>query len=164
MKYYFNDSYLNTKPWKRVLLIIGLTLVIGYVLFMGAYFVTSEPSFCSLCHNLTPYYLSWKESPHSDVKCLYCHEFRGFVGKLHSKTRGLNFVYQQLTGQYTILTKALIFEQNCIACHLGDYYNYPETKRLNNKHYEFIKADRSCLPCHREIGHNTDMFSKAKFQ
>lgn len=153
------------KTWKKALLMLALTSLFSYVFFMGVYFVTSEPAFCNSCHEVKPYVPAWKVSVHKEVKCLYCHEFRGFLGKLHSKARGLNYVYQQWTGQYsTVLSKALIFEQNCIACHLGDNHNYPKTKRLNSKHFGFIKADRSCLECHRSTGHAVNIFSKSKFK
>lgn len=164
MKYFLKDIKSPTKIWKKALLIITGIAIGLYLLFMGLYFPTSEPSFCASCHQVIPYVTSWRQSPHKDVKCLYCHEFRGFVGKLHSKTRGLNFVYQQWTGQYTIFSKGQVFEQNCIGCHLGDYYNYRKTKRLDSKHYNFIKNDRSCLECHRNSGHEVNIFSKQKFK
>lgn len=150
--------------WKKFFLMSGLGLLVFYILFMAGYYSTSAPSFCKLCHEVTPYVTSWEKSPHKDVPCLYCHEFRGFVGKLHSKTRGLNFVYQKWTGQYTVFAQGIIFEQNCIACHLGDYYNYPNTVRMDYKHYDLIQKDKKCVDCHRNTGHGTDLFSKDKFK
>lgn len=164
MKYFLKENKSLPATWRKVVLIIILVAAGTYVAFMGAYYATSFPSFCDSCHQIKPYYLSWNKSPHNDVGCLYCHEFRGFLGKLHSKSRGLNYVYQQWTGQYTIITQAQIFEQNCIACHLGDYWNYPETKRLDRRHYEFIKSDKSCLHCHRNAGHKVNIFSSEKFK
>lgn len=165
MKKFLKDINSSTIiTWKKFVLVIILVSVISYVAFMGAYFGTSKPSFCASCHEIKPYVISWRKSPHEDVKCLYCHEFRGFVGKLHSKSRGLNYVYQLWTGQYTITTKAQIFEQNCIACHLGDYWNYPKAKRLDMKHYEYLKDDKSCIQCHRDSGHKVNIFSQQKFK
>ena len=161
MKYFLTNKKPQTK-WKMLLIITGIVLG-SYLLFMGLYFPTSEPSFCASCHEIKSYVQTWRQLPHHDVKCLYCHEFRGFVGKLHSKSRGLNYVYQQWTGQYTIITTAQVFEQNCIACHLGDYWNYPKTKHLDEKHYNFIKQDKPCIQCHREIGHKVNIFSIEKF-
>jgi nitrate/TMAO reductase-like tetraheme cytochrome c subunit len=146
------------------LLIIAVVAIGLYLLFMGVYLPTSEPSFCTSCHEIKPYMNSWRNSAHNNVKCLYCHEFRGFVGKLHSKTRGLNYLYQQWTGQYTILTKGQIFEHNCIACHLGDYWNYPNTKKLDMRHFGYIKQNKSCSLCHREPGHKAKIFSSDKFK
>lgn len=164
MKYFLKDTKSASKPWKRVLLILALISVFSYLAFMGAYYATSSSSFCGTCHELKPYYLSWKDSPHNDVNCMYCHEFRGFLGKLNSKARGLNYLYQHITGQYTITTQGVVFEQNCTACHLGDYWNYPQTRRLDMKHYEFLKADKSCMQCHRDAGHKVNNFSQENFR
>lgn len=150
--------------WYKYFLLVGSFLALFYLAFMIAYFPTSEPDFCSLCHQVKPYVRAWKESPHKNVKCLYCHEFRGALGKLHSKSRGVNYVYQYFTGQYTVFAQAQIFEGNCIACHLGDYYNYRKTVKLDEKHYSLIKENKSCLECHRETGHKTNLFSKDKFK
>lgn len=162
MKYFIKSP---AKPiWYKYVIIAASTLAMLYLAFMGAYFITSEPSFCSLCHEVKPYVNSWRNSPHKNVKCLYCHEFRGFVGKIDSKTRGSNFVYQQITGQYTVFIKGKVFDQNCVGCHLGDYYNYKTAPRLNMKHYKLIKEKRSCIGCHRETGHKTCLFSAVKFK
>lgn len=165
MKCFLNDKESSIKPWKKVVLMLILILVVGYIVFMGAYFATSEPSFCTSCHQIKPYVTSWRQSPHKDVKCHYCHDNRGFVGKINAKlTRGLNNAYLHVTGQYTIITKGKVSEQNCIACHLGDYRNYSETKRLDMMHYEFMKIDKLCLQCHRDIGHEVNLFSQEKFR
>ncbi len=163
MKNFLKDSKPPLKKWKRLMIIITLVTVIAYVTFMGAYFATSFPRFCGSCHEVNPYYVTWQSSPHKNVGCLYCHEFRGFLGKLHSKARGLNYVYQHITRQYTVTANGIAFEQNCIGCHLGDYWNYPNTKRLDMKHYEYIKSDKSCFQCHRDTGHKVKIFSQEKF-
>lgn len=62
-----------------------------------------------------------------------CHEFRGFLGKIDSKARGLNYYYATVTNQYTMPGGAKVFEQNCIGCHLGDYRQFPEATRLSNE-------------------------------
>jgi len=152
------------KKWQRTSLTVFLSLALLYITFMGAYFITSTPSFCKRCHYVEPYVLSWQNEAHNKVGCLSCHEFRGFLGKLHSKARGTNYLYLHLTGQETILSKAMVFDENCIACHLGDYGKNQKTPRLNDKHYAFIKKDKSCLECHRETGHKTNLFFKENFK
>ncbi len=162
MKYFIKHP---EKPkWYKYVIIAITTTIVLYMAFMGAYFVTSEPSFCTLCHEVKLYVISWRNSPHKNVKCMYCHEFRGFVGKLDSKIRGTNFVYQYFTGQYTVFYKGKVFDQNCAGCHLGDYYNYKTTPRLNMNHYKLLKEKRSCIDCHRETGHKTRLFSSEKFK
>jgi cytochrome c nitrite reductase small subunit len=153
--------------FKKVFIIIGGTLLFTYILFMALYFPTSEPSFCGTCHLVKPYVTSWRESPHKTVKCLFCHEPRGFFGKFHSKSRGLNYVYQQATNQYTALDRAVIFELNCIACHLGDNKQHPNAIKLTNKsvnHYQIIMKKTSCLKCHAETGHKNRFYLNPEFK
>jgi len=143
---------------KRVLLLIAGIAAGLYFIFMIAYFATSEPSFCSSCHLVKPYVYSWRKSPHRNIKCLYCHEPRGFLGKLHSKSRGLNYVYQWATDQYSVINNPIVFQQNCIACHLGDYPGHSDAPKLNNSktnHYEILIKKISCLKCHSKTGHET---------
>lgn len=149
--------------WKKGALIISVTIVLLYASFMAGYYATSFPSFCAVCHIVKPYVVSWRQSSHKDINCLYCHEPRGFLGKVHSKSRGLNYLYQELTGQHTIIIEGQIFEQNCVACHLGDYYDYPDTVRLDSKHYQWLKSDRKCLECHITAGHGINLFTAEKF-
>lgn len=152
---------------KKTLIIIGGSLTAFYIVFMAAYFATSEPSFCGTCHFMKPYIGSWKESGHQTVKCLFCHEPRGFLGKFHSKGRGINYVYQYATDQYTVVSRAIIFEQNCIACHLGDNKQYPNAPQLTNKsvnHYEVLRDSTSCLKCHAETGHKSKFYLNPDFK
>ncbi|TET59618.1 hypothetical protein E3J48_07640, partial [Candidatus Aerophobetes bacterium] len=56
----------------RALIIIGALVFIVVVTFAG-FEVTSSPRFCSTCHNMKPYYESWKTSSHNEVNCIKCH-------------------------------------------------------------------------------------------
>lgn len=128
-----------------------------YLLFMGVYYATYKPvGFCNRCHMIEPYVSSWQASPHGDVHCLHCHEMRGFVGKLESQSRGLNYLYTSITRQYSAPIRGKVFEENCYACHVGDYRQFPQTLRMSNakaNHYELIREGRSCLECHADVGH-----------
>lgn len=147
--------------WKKALLGVGISLVGLYALFQVGYYATSYPPFCGSCHEVKPYVDSWHTSSHKDINCLKCHQPSGELGKIHAKARGLNYVFQHFSGDYTVPTRAIVFEQNCIECHLGDDKKYPDTIRLTNiskvNHYETIKDSKSCLECHRETGHAVDI-------
>jgi cytochrome c nitrite reductase small subunit len=154
--------------WKKLLLGFCGIIVVGYLLFQVGYVLTSFPSFCASCHEVKPYVTSWKESPHQNVTCLDCHQPRGELGKFQAKARGLNYVFQHFSGNYTVITSAQIFEGNCIACHLGDMKSHPDAVKLTNSskanHYEIIKNQESCLQCHRDIGHETDILLTPEFR
>jgi len=141
---------------KRLFIGALIAIVIGYSLFMGLYFYTSEPAFCSKCHYIEPVYFSWQDSAHNEVKCLFCHEPRGSLGKFHSKARGLNYLFLHYSGSNLPPLKGEIYESNCIICHLGKQEKYPDAVKITNnsiEHYKIINEDRSCLDCHKTIGH-----------
>lgn len=148
--------------WKKLILLISALFVGAYILFQIGYVATSGPSFCARCHEVEGYVTSWKDYAHKDVKCLQCHQPRGELGKFHAKARGLNYVFQHFSKDYTIPTEAVMSDQNCIQCHLGDDKSYPDAPNLKNTskadHYDLIKASRSCLECHRDSGHDIDIY------
>lgn len=158
---------ITMKKYQKIILLSLVSLIGLYVAFMGVYTVTSTPRpYCASCHFIEPYVQSWEESPHQSVNCKHCHEFRGFMGKIDSAVRGINDVYITITNQYTVPGGAIVFEQNCIGCHLGDYRQFPEATRLSNEtanHYAFIKEGRSCLECHMDVGHETNIFMTPEF-
>ena len=148
--------------WKKTILGTGILLIGLYALFQVGYYATSGPSFCASCHEVNQYVTSWQTSAHKNINCLKCHQPSGELGKFHAKARGLNYVFQHFSGDFTIPTRAIMFEQNCIECHLGDNKTNPNAVRLINtskvNHYEIIKKSQSCLDCHRQTGHATDIY------
>ncbi|MDO0824179.1 cytochrome c3 family protein [Desulfosporosinus nitroreducens] len=148
--------------WKKVILGSLIAIIGSYVLFQIAYVATSGPSFCAKCHEVKEYVTSWQQSPHNNLNCLECHQPRGELGKFHAKARGLNYVFQHYSGDFTVPTRAVVSDQNCLICHLGDSETYPDTLRLKNtakvNHYETIKKSQSCLECHRDTAHAVDIY------
>lgn len=148
--------------WKKAILGSLIAILALYGLFQIGYVATSRPDFCAKCHEVNKYVTSWQQSAHNNLNCLECHQPRGELGKIHAKARGLNYVFQHYSGDYTVPTRAVISDQNCLICHLGDNKNYPDTVRLKNtdkvNHYETIKQSQSCLSCHRDTGHAVDIY------
>jgi cytochrome c nitrite reductase small subunit len=147
---------------KKLILGLGILFIALYILFQIGYIVTSEPSFCARCHEVENYVPSWEASSHRTINCLECHQPRGELGKFHAKARGLNYVFQHYSGDFTIPTEAVMSDHNCIECHLGDRKRHPDTIRLKNtskvNHYDSIKNSQSCLECHRDTGHAVDIY------
>ncbi|MCW3490125.1 cytochrome c3 family protein [Dethiobacter alkaliphilus] len=152
--------------WKIILLVLGVAVGL-YLLFTGVYYATyGAVGFCNRCHIIEPYVTSWEEQPHSEVNCMFCHEMRGFVGKLESQARGINNMYQFVTGQYSAPKEGRVFEQNCFSCHVGDFRQFPQAAKLirgDKKHYEIIQENRSCLECHRDVGHGLNLLITPDF-
>ncbi|WP_407313631.1 cytochrome c3 family protein [Desulfosporosinus sp. SB140] len=148
--------------WKKIILGVGITLICLYALFEIGYYATSDPFFCASCHEVKKYTTSWQSSAHKSINCLECHQPRGELGKFQAKARGLNYVFQHLTGDYTVPTRAVISDRNCIECHLDDNSAFPKTIKLKNtikvNHYQTIKKSQSCIDCHRDTGHAVDIY------
>ncbi|KGK88235.1 cytochrome C [Desulfosporosinus sp. HMP52] len=148
--------------WKKAILSGLIAFVASYILFQIGYVATSGPYFCAKCHEVEKYVISWQQSPHNNANCLECHQPRGELGKIHAKARGLNYLFQHFSGDFTVPTRAIVSDQNCLICHLGDRERYPDTVRLANtskvNHYETIQNSQSCLTCHRSTGHEVDMY------
>lgn len=141
---------------------VFILFIVGYGAFMGVYHYTSQPEFCSKCHYVNPYVVSWEESPHKDINCLQCHEPSGPLGKLHSKGRGLNYYLMDKTGNHAdvITETAYINERNCIVCHTLENNNYSTAPRINRTgfdHFESIKNNVKCINCHENTGHSTEI-------
>lgn len=138
-----------------------ITFVIGYSAFMGLYYYTSTPEFCSSCHYVEPYVISWENSPHKSVNCMGCHEPTGSLGKLHSKARGLNYYFSDKTGNYIkpIIDASFISEEKCFGCHIGEIKDYPNAKKINKntRHLQYIENEQKCINCHNDIGHEVNI-------
>jgi len=141
--------------------IVIIIFVIGYGSFMGVYYYTSTPEFCSSCHYVEPYVISWASSSHQDVNCLDCHEPTSLLGKLHSKARGLNYYISDKTGNYVkpIIDASFISEERCFGCHIGEIKDYPNVKKItgNKEHLQYIKDEQKCTSCHNNVGHDTNI-------
>ncbi|MCK4419745.1 NapC/NirT family cytochrome c, partial [Candidatus Aerophobetes bacterium] len=72
----------------KALIVAGILVAILVVSLVG-FEVTSLPIFCSSCHNMKPYYESWKVSSHNEVNCIKCHSDPGLVPYLKTKANGL---------------------------------------------------------------------------
>ena len=143
------------------LITLVVIYLIGYGSFMGVYYYTSTPEFCSGCHYVEPYVTSWNTSPHKEVNCMNCHEPTGSLGKLHSKARGLNYYISDKTGNYIepIIDAPFISEARCFGCHIGQFKDYPNVIKINNNsdHLEYIKTEQECSSCHIDTGHEVNI-------
>jgi len=88
------------KGWKRFILAVILTIVILVFILGVTLEVTSTPKFCNTCHNMKPYYQSWKKSSHNHVTCTDCHFPPGIKSKIKGKFTALSMLVNYFTGVY----------------------------------------------------------------
>jgi nitrate/TMAO reductase-like tetraheme cytochrome c subunit len=147
--------------WKRFIIAVVVTLVILVALMYFTLTMTSQPRFCNTCHNMKPYYASWKTSSHKDVTCTACHFPPGFKNNLKGKFTALSMLVNYFTGVYKrSKPRAEISDLSCMrtGCH--------ETRTLEGevKFKENIVFDHGphltglrrgkklrCTSCHSQI-------------
>ena len=152
------------KSYQKGTIIVGLIFVVAYTAFRITYAWSSAPSSCNKCHEAEPYTISWENSAHKDIDCLYCHENRGPFHRLDTTFRGIRDIGIHLTGDYSFLIYSIHYDSNCINCHLGDFK--PETKAplMPDNHAAIIKKGQGCNNCHRDTGHKNGLGVDAKFE
>lgn len=151
------------KKTKKVVLITTISLVaLGVLMFLTMHF-TSQPNFCSSCHEIRQPVATWSLGAHKTVSCLDCHANPGTVGYVERKFKGLGEVYLHFTNQVPTTLVARYNIQTCIVCHTGERTSYPHAKNIKlspgealapkASHNQILQNRMSCLVCHRYVGH-----------
>lgn len=153
------------KPKVKLLVIIFITIIaillVLFAAYKGLYYYTSTTEFCRSCHYIEAYVDTWKNSPHSQVNCMKCHEPQGPMGQVHSKARGLNNYFANAMGNYKtpIINASYINENACFSCHTGQNPDHPNAVKINDSHQHlvYIQENKSCISCHNDVGHETNI-------
>ncbi len=144
----------------KVLIVVGILVVILVVGFVG-FEVTSFPRFCSSCHNMKPYYESWKVSSHNEVNCIKCHSDPGLVPYLKTKANGLIEAAIYLSGNFPTSYQTEVSDASCLreGCHSQEKLKEGKVdfeKGIlfeHETHLETLKDDfrLRCTSCHSQI-------------
>lgn len=151
------------KKSRKIILVATLSLVALGVLTYSIMNYTSQPNFCTSCHEIRAAVTTWNVGPHKSVTCLDCHSNPGKVGYVIRKVRGLGEVYLHVTKQIPTTLVAKYNIQTCIVCHTGNNKDYPKAKNLKLppgdplapavSHTEILQSNTSCHVCHKNVGH-----------
>src|ERR1043166_5625448 len=80
--------------------------------------MTSTPTFCGYtCHNMKPYYESWKHSKHNKIACVECHIAPGIGAEVRKKFEALSMVAKYFTGTSGTKPWAEVDDAACMRCH-----------------------------------------------
>lgn len=149
----------------KSLILTGLVvIVLLYTGYRVSYSWFGNPSTCLRCHEVEPYAVSWKKSPHSSVDCRSCHENRGIFRRLDFTIRGVRDIGIHFKGDYSFPMKAVVYESNCITCHLGDFKPELEAPPMPKGHAKHIKNGVGCNNCHRDTGHKNGLMVDESFK
>lgn len=149
---------------RKCIILMGLVFLAIYIPYRFSYAWFGNPSSCSRCHEVEPYAASWEKSPHSKVDCRGCHEDRGAFHRLDFTTRGLRDVVLHFKGNYSFPTRSVVFDSNCITCHLGDFRPELEAPTMPKGHAKLIKDGVGCNNCHRDTGHKNGLGVDTRFE
>lgn len=140
--------------WYRL---IGVVLLIAFFLGMVGY-VTAQPFFCNTCHEIKPYFDSWKTSTHADVNCLSCHAEAGFTSALQMRVDALQHAFTHVFSGKNVkrLGPSLATEsgKTCLACHIAERDITPSGD-LIIPHPKHIRLKGiACSDCHVNLVHH----------
>jgi len=155
------------KGWRRLLMAVILTIIILVVILTITVEVTSTPKFCNSCHNMKPYYESWKNSSHKDVTCTDCHFPPGLEHKIKGKFTALSMLVNYFTGVYKRNKPwAEISDESCMrsGCHetrtLSGRVTYKKNIHFDHApHLNNLRRGKKlrCTSCHSQIVQGSHM-------
>lgn len=144
----------------KILIVTGILVAILVVSFVG-FEVTSLPIFCSTCHNMKPYYESWKVSSHNEVNCIKCHSDPGLVPYLKTKANGLVEVGIYLSGNLPTNYQTEVSDESCLreGCHSQEKLKEEKVdfrKGISFEHETHLETLKGqfrlrCTSCHSQI-------------
>ena len=118
---------LNVARERKALLVVAIGAIILSVpaVYGGfqMYLYTDAVSFCgTVCHSMTPEYLTYQRSPHAHVECAQCHVGAGAAGYLEAKIRGVAEMVETVQDKYprpipVPVTDLRPIRENCEKCH-----------------------------------------------
>jgi nitrate/TMAO reductase-like tetraheme cytochrome c subunit len=146
-----------------ILAIVG-TALLGASMFAALEY-TARPEFCRGCHNMEPYYQSWKHSSHNKVPCIECHYDPGALETLEGKFKALSQLAKYVTRTQGTKPWAEISDQSCMrsGCHytrlLEGTIQFGRVK-FNHRHH-LLESRRGrrlrCTSCHSQIVQGSHM-------
>lgn len=112
---------------RKALAFLGITFflilpILGVAGYQGYHF-TETSEFCgTICHNMDPQYVRYKESPHARVTCAGCHIGPGATPFVKAKLSGMRQVFKTMADTYPRPVPAAIAElrparDTCEQCH-----------------------------------------------
>ena len=140
----------------QVLILLALLAGIGAFGFIE---YSAQPSFCTNCHNMQPYYDSWATSSHNDVPCIKCHYAPGIKAEAMGKMQAANQVVKYVTGSYGTRPWAEIEDAACLrsGCHttrtLEGELVFAGVRFDHRHHLTQLRRGKQlrCTSCHSQI-------------
>ncbi|CEG29057.1 cytochrome c3 family protein [Bacillus sp. B-jedd] len=136
---------------------LGFALLFGLIAMSGTAYgaiaFTSNPIFCSSCHEMAPEYQTFKASAHSEIKCTQCHIEPGAKNMVLHKIESMKEVYYHIVGPPDPIVQTVpVMKVNCGQCH-SDNRLVTATGDLKVNHKGHVKEGVPCITCHAGVAH-----------
>jgi nitrate/TMAO reductase-like tetraheme cytochrome c subunit len=141
---------------KAVILVSGI-LVFMLVFLVGALELTSTPSFCKSCHEMSPEYYTWQGSAHNQVACVKCHIKPGVGNLVKHKIESASQLYYHFTGDYVtpIVMKEKMENEICLQCHDMEKRVTTPSGDIKFPHSTHLSQQLDCVGCHAGVVHGS---------
>ncbi|MDA8233747.1 MAG: NapC/NirT family cytochrome c [Clostridia bacterium] len=135
------------------ILVCGLLVFIG-VISIGINKITTNPQFCSLCHEMQPEHVTWSSSAHNTISCTSCHIPPGTVNLVKHKGTLILRTYKSITKTYLtpIELSEPIKNEVCIQCH-SNYRRVTPGGDIIFPHQKHVTEKLLCVDCHSGVVH-----------
>jgi nitrate/TMAO reductase-like tetraheme cytochrome c subunit len=148
-----------SRPLKLAIQLGILAVILLAIGTVGFIEYSAQPSFCTNCHIMQPYYDSWASSSHNNVKCISCHYAPGIKAEAMGKLQAANQVVKYITGQYGVKPWAEIEDAACLrsGCHteraLEGELTYQGVRFDHTEHLGELRRGKRlrCTSCHSQI-------------
>ncbi len=155
------EAVRGTKEHWKGLLVFAVASFIGFIALIALLLkATASPKFCGMCHNMTTYIESWRQSSHKNVSCLECHFEPGVWGELKGKWKAQTHVVMKITGTAPPRPHTEISDASCLreGCHSTEQLESKTVKfkGVNFSHDTHLSELRrgkklKCVSCHSQI-------------
>lgn len=148
----------KTEDKLKLFILVSGTLLFLLVATVGGISLTMSPSFCKLCHKaMTPEYVTWKYSSHSQIACVDCHMEPGVVNIVLEKLVATKHLYAYLTGEYEeerpLHMKNELPSHLCEQCHSIKTRKFTLSGDLKDPHPYHEEVGVGCVKCHSGVAH-----------
>lgn len=142
----------------RIRLLLGIITVFCVIGLGVPWILTSSAGNCAWCHQMKPYYESWKRSTHAVAThdCTSCHVRGGIVNTILYRVLFWKEIYASAAGiSIEPLRTYLPGTDSCVkaGCHsLNRSYSTDRDLKINHR-FHVSQARLKCESCHQGVVH-----------
>lgn len=131
----------------------ALLLVVGFLLWYTVPVMGGNGSqACVRCHDMTPEYLTWKQSNHAQFQCRDCHYGKDAGGFMKYQEHVLTSLFAGDRENTKTMGTELIPDSVCLKCH-SENRKYSPSSDTIIPHKTHKEKGIQCVECHSGVAH-----------